>query len=180
MDITKECPRCKQVKNISEYNKGNGKYGRRSICRECEHTIQNSPEKVARRRELELERRKNPEYVKRINERDKKRRLLNPKHWLWVAAKNRAKKKNIEFNISEDDFELPSVCPLLNIPMWKNPEESCPNSYSLDRINPNKGYVKNNVWVISKRANVIKSNATIEELELLVINLRKKIEEKNN
>lgn len=37
--ITKECPRCKQVKSINEYNKGNGKYGRRSICRECEHTI---------------------------------------------------------------------------------------------------------------------------------------------
>lgn len=103
--------------------------------------------------------------------------MSNPKHWIWVAAKNRAKRKNIEFDISEDDFELPSICPLLNIPMWKNPDKACPNSYSLDRIDPKKGYIKGNVWVVSKRANAIKSDATLEELELLVSNLRKKVNE---
>lgn len=172
---SKVCTRCKQLKSLDEFNKGNGKYKRRSICRECEHEIQNTPERVARRRELELLRRKNPDYVKKTNERDKRKRLSNPKHWLWVAAKYRAKKKNLEFTISESDIDLPEKCPLLNIPMWKNPEEACANSYSIDRINPNKGYTKDNIWVISKRANALKSDATLEELELLVTNLRKKL-----
>lgn len=169
---TKVCPRCLRELPLSEYNKGNGKYGHRSICRDCEHEIQNTPERRARRRELELKRREDRNYVLRTNERDKKRRLLNPKHWLWVAAKNRAKKKGIEFNITEDDFVIPELCPLLEIPMHKNPEKACNSSYSLDRIDSSKGYIPGNVWVISNRANKIKSDATLEELELLVKNLK--------
>ena len=46
------------------------------------------------------------------------------------------------------------------------------DSPSLDRINPNLGYIKGNVWVISYRANMIKNNATLEELELLTRNLK--------
>ena len=34
------------------------------------------------------------------------------------------------------------------------------------------GYTKGNVWIVSRRANMIKSDATLEELELLVNNLR--------
>lgn len=177
-DTTKECPKCHQIKLLSEYNKGNGMYGRRSICRECEQAIQNTPERRKRRRELELRRRLDPAHIKHRNEMDRKRRLQNPKHWLWASAKFRAKKKNLEFTITEDDFELPSICPLLEIPIWKNPEGACPNSYSLDRIDSSKGYTKDNVWVVSKRANAIKSDATLEELELLVKNLRNKIQNK--
>ena len=59
--------------------------------------------------------------------------------------------------------------------MYKNPEQACPNSYSLDRIDSSKGYIPGNVWVISRRANAIKSDATLEELELLVKNLKEKI-----
>ena len=40
-----------------------------------------------------------------------------------------------------------------------------PNSPSFDRIDPTKGYVKGNVIIVSNKANVIKSNATVEELE---------------
>ena len=49
------------------------------------------------------------------------------------------------------------------------------NSYSLDRIDSNKGYIKGNVWIISNRANTIKNNASLEELELLMSNLKKKL-----
>lgn len=44
-------------------------------------------------------------------------------------------------------------------------------------IDSSKGYIKGNVWVVSKRANTIKNNATLEELELLVANLRNKIKD---
>jgi hypothetical protein len=35
--------------------------------------------------------------------------------------------------------------------------------YSLDRIDPTKGYTKDNVWVISQIANAMKWDSTAEE-----------------
>lgn len=49
------------------------------------------------------------------------------------------------------------------------------SSPSLDHIEPEKGYVRGNVWVISYRANMIKNNATIDELQLLATNLAGKL-----
>lgn len=170
---TKICSKCGKDLPLEAFYRGNSLYGRRSFCRECEKIIQTNPKRVKRRREQEKERRKNPAYVLHRNFMDKQRRLSNPKHWLWVSAKNRAKKRGLEFSITEEDFELPEKCPLLEIPMYKNPEEACPNSYSLDRIDSTKGYIPGNVWVISRRANTLKNDASLEELELLTKNLRK-------
>ena len=46
------------------------------------------------------------------------------------------------------------------------------DSPTIDKLIPSLGYTKGNVWVISRRANMIKSDATLEELELLVGNLK--------
>lgn len=170
--ITKVCPRCGRDLPITAYNKGNGKYGHRSICRNCEHLIQNSPEAVARRRQQELARRQDPEYVKRCNRRDSERRHRTIKHQMWKSAKIRALKKGYDFDITEDDIILPEKCPLLGIPMKMNYGKAQADSYSLDRIDSSKGYVKGNVWVISRKANVMKNDATLSELELLVHNLK--------
>ena len=40
-------------------------------------------------------------------------------------------------------------------------------SPSLDRIIPEKGYVKGNIIVVSLKANTMKNNATIEEIKNL-------------
>lgn len=42
-----------------------------------------------------------------------------------------------------------------------------PASASLDRLDSSRGYTPDNVWVISWRANQIKSNATLSELRTL-------------
>lgn len=90
----------------------------------------------------------------------------------------RAKKAGIEFDISENDITIPAICPLLGIPIVVGGPLSQRNqSPSIDRIRPELGYVKGNVWVISFRANAMKLDATIEEIEMLAKNLRKKLEE---
>jgi hypothetical protein len=91
-------------------------------------------------------------------------------------SRSRAKRKGFEHNIDINDIIIPDVCPLLNIPLFQGTDNVCPNSPTLDRIDSNKGYVKGNVWVISYKANTIKSNATVEELEQIARGLRTKIE----
>ena len=83
---------------------------------------------------------------------------------LWSRAKFRAKQKGREFNITKEDIVIPDICPLLGTPM---------ESPSLDRIDSSKGYIKDNVWVISNRANTLKNDATLTELKTLVENLEK-------
>ena len=83
---------------------------------------------------------------------------------LWNAAKSRAARKGREFNIELSDIVIPAVCPVLGTSMV---------GPSLDRIDSNKGYVKGNVRVISKRANTLKNNATIKELESVLEDLKR-------
>jgi hypothetical protein len=92
---------------------------------------------------------------------------------LYHAARRRARAKDIPFNINAKDIDIPITCPLLGVVLKKNKSASNyagPASPSLDRIIPSLGYVKGNIRVISFRANVIKQDATLEELELLVKN----------
>ena len=92
---------------------------------------------------------------------------------MWSRAKYRAAQKGREFIITKEDIVIPERCPLLGIPLvchrGKGSQQG--NSPSLDRIDPTKGYIKGNVWVISNRANTLKNDATLQELKTLVENL---------
>ena len=98
--------------------------------------------------------------------------LKGRKYSMWQAAKLRAKKKNLEFSICVEDIEIPQKCPLLELDLSYEDFGVRYNSPSLDRKDPKKGYSKDNIWVISSRANILKSNAPLHELELLVKNLK--------
>ena len=91
-----------------------------------------------------------------------------------AKARTRAKDKNIPFNIDLPYIRsiVPSHCPVFNIPLeWSRRRGVGPvalsNSPSLDRIDPERGYVKGNVWIISFKANRIKNDASHEELKLV-------------
>lgn len=103
----------------------------------------------------------------------------HPEQILLSRARSRAKKKKIECSIVEGDIIIPNVCPLLGIPLHKVGlnGKALDTSPSLDRIDSTKGYVKGNVWVISWRANSLKNDATLDELEKLVSALRQKLKE---
>lgn len=82
-------------------------------------------------------------------------------------VKNRAKKRNLEFNLDERDIFIPETCPVFGTPLIFNHEN---NDYwpAVDRLDNSRGYVKGNVNVMSYRANRIKSDASLEELRALV------------
>jgi len=100
-----------------------------------------------------------------------------PEYAMWERSKSRARKKGFEHTITYADITIPDVCPLLGIPLIKSTGKGAnENSPSLDRIDSTKGYTPDNIWVISSKANTIKSNATVEELEQIARGLRAKIE----
>lgn len=91
----------------------------------------------------------------------------NVDQYLVSVARQRAKKKNIVFNISRNDVTIPKYCPILGIKLETNRVGiggGLDNSFSLDRLNPNDGYIPGNVQVISRLANNMKSTATPEQL----------------
>lgn len=81
-------------------------------------------------------------------------------YYLWKYAKARAIKKNLEFSIEKEDIILPDICPIMKIHFDRN---TIRYGYSIDRKDPNKGYTKDNIWVISQIANAMKWNSTREE-----------------
>lgn len=90
-------------------------------------------------------------------------------------ARKRAKDSGIEFNLTKDDITIPELCPILKIPLFMGKGKRCENSPSIDRIDNSKGYTKGNVRIISARANAFKNNLTIEEVERILLYMKKEL-----
>lgn len=103
----------------------------------------------------------------RASNRDTKN---SPEYKMWTSAKCRAKKAHLPFDISVSDIKIPEFCPLLDVLLQRSKGKSNWNSPTLDRKIPALGYVKGNVWVVSRRANAIKNDATIEDFEKVLQN----------
>lgn len=126
--------------------------------------------KIYYKNNCEKIRKQEKEYRQRNAEIIKQRKKLycknNVEKLLIKQAKSRAKRKNLPFDICDKDIIIPTICPILCIPIESGIGKGVvqPNSPSLDRIIPEKGYVKGNIIVISNRANTLKNNATVEEM----------------
>ena len=92
---------------------------------------------------------------------------------LFYGAKGRAKKEGCAFNLDPEDIRIPEVCPILGIKLVRGNGRVVEASPSVDRIVPSLGYVKGNIQIISFKANTIKSNATLDEIEKVAAFLRK-------
>jgi hypothetical protein len=116
-----------------------------------------------------------PAIYKRLKERERERRTERPAHMMWLASRSRAKAKGIPFSITPSDLEpMPEVCPVLGIPLEYGARGiNNPNAASVDRADNSKGYVPGNVVVVSFRANGLKKDATLLELEAILTFYRK-------
>lgn len=74
----------------------------------------------------------------------------------------KAKKLELEFDMTAADLQVPAVCPFTLLPFDFGPKDGKPTarSPSVDRIKPDRGYVRGNVRVISFQANCAKSDIT--------------------
>lgn len=125
------------------------------------------------------------EWLKLYNEKNKTKLQTYQHEWylqksnaepikyMLKAAQRRARKGGYSCTITEEDIHIPTHCPSCKCELVKATGKAQPNSPSLDKIVPSLGYVPGNVIVICWRENIIKHNATLEELEVLVKYLRK-------
>ena len=143
----KKCNSCLQFKEISCFHKHKKhKDGLNPMCKTC-------------RKEKYIE----------AKSRGWKKNKQNCRTKMLANARNRAKEKKIPFNLTIEDIIIPNVCPILGIKISEINNQAKDDSPTLDRINPNPkiGYVRGNVQVISHRANLLKNNATLEELDTI-------------
>lgn len=157
--VVKICNSCKISQDINNFYK-NGKYYQ-GHCKKCAHKQSNQWKSENK----EKVRKSNQAYDNKI---DNRKRLL-------IGAQKRAKDLQIPFNLEISDIIIPEFCPVLGLKLERNKgRKPGDNSPSLDRITPELGYIKDNVCVISWRANALKKNGTIEEFEKIINYIKSK------
>lgn len=146
--------------------------------------------KLGRPLKYENEQERKAEYAKRARERYKKLKDGNirpyehldnievhrgtPWYRSYYNAKGRASRNGWEFDLDiEFVFKLWTDaihCPIfgkeyiIGDSLWTK---------SIDRFDSSRGYTKDNVWIISQKANAMKSNYTVEDFNILTEGLNK-------
>ncbi len=162
LNNSKKCNFCLEIKPLDDFYRSRD--GHTPNCKKC--TLERYPHKT---QEWTREERNKRNLQSNIRRRD------NPEKFLYNAAKSRAVKKNIEFNITIEDIHIPEFCPVLGIKLEFACERVSHYSPTLDRIDNSKGYTKGNVMVISWKANSIKNIGTAEEHEKIAKYMRDNI-----
>jgi hypothetical protein len=109
-----------------------------------------------------------------VNQKRYAHKYNNQAFWLYKAAKARAVRKGLDFDISVEDITVPEFCPVFGVKLLASEQRAGDFSPSLDRMDNTKGYVKGNIVVISNKANRLKGDASVQDLERLVDWLKKK------
>ena len=155
----KRCYRCHQDKATSEYYKcAQRKDGYSNECKQCSSE---------RTQETYTEEKRADTYA-----RAQQWKQSNPKglwvHWAVHRAKRRAKVKDLPFDLTSKDLMplVPDACPVFGTPFMftGNASGGIDTSPSIDRIDPKKGYVLENIAIISVKANSIKNAYSAAEL----------------
>lgn len=108
---------------------------------------------------------KNPDQRKLWTSYTNKWREENPLRSRVTVFRTKSKKLDLPFDLDEEFFIVPETCPVLGVPLDGRTRETC---WSVDRLIPEKGYTKENCRIISMKANRLKNNASIEDLEKII------------
>ena len=161
------CHKCKTYKKEDCFTPNNNKNKirkfRRYVCNECLKSI-----RVEKNRNLDTE--------------NKLKKCLR---FRVLGAKDRATKHNIPFNLElKDVLELwrkqEGKCALSDVPMtFELNKGRVPTNVSIDKINKDLGYLKDNVQLVCMACNQIKSDLTEEEMYNFCKKIVNKYENKN-
>lgn len=178
--MIKKCAKCGEEKSFEEFNKAKGrKDGLNPYCKACCREYRNvNREKILAQKKahyyenVEILREKNRQKYQKNKGRYRQSQVdyySDPNNWLkrmLMKSKERAREVGLEHNLTIEDLpNPPKTCPYLNIELtYCLGKGQLPSNASLDRIDSEKGYVKGNVQIISRKANTMKNNASNKEL----------------
>lgn len=91
----------------------------------------------------------------------------DPGKYILTRTRSNSKPRGIECTIQLEDIFIPEYCPILKVKLDKVRSGSL-FAPSLDRKDNSKGYIPGNVAVISRRANSLKRELTLEEAKAIV------------
>lgn len=141
----KKCTKCGDIKDVKMFSvKGKAVDGLRCQCKTCDADY----------------RIKTKIHIKDWAKQFRKARL---DYSIFSSAKARALKKGLEFSLVLKDIVIPDVCPIFGIKLIKGDNKREDGSPSIDRIDNSKGYSKDNIIIISWRANKLKGESSHEE-----------------
>lgn len=139
------CRNCQQEKDETEFPVRNDRSGRlRPYCKVCANDIGRS--------------------------RYKAHRANSPFRHRCTRAKSRAARLGVPFDLTPEFLESiwTGVCPVLGVKLDLISDRSEECAVELDRFDPDLGYTQGNVHWLSRKANRIKNNTTVEILESLL------------
>lgn len=190
--IEKKCAKCGLIKPAEGYYPNRKKNALRSRCKVCcaeDRRAAASSHKEYMHKYYKIHKDEYVEYHKEYHQENKEkinsyvrayhrnRKIVNTEQEIFSRTKSRAKKYNLPFDMTVEDIVIPEKCPVLGIDIIRGPNDGKkgprPNSPSIDRIIPEKGYMRDNIRIISNRANTLKSNASITEINLVLEDLLK-------
>ena len=150
METHKECSKCNKIKSFDDFYKTQ----RGSRCKECLLEVT---------RNYKRKKRLDPEQRKKEGILQKERRVR-----LWQNTLiNDSKHRGVENTLSVDDinkmFEIQNgLCFWFKIPLIPSNYSKHPQQPSLDRLDRNKGYTKDNVVLTCYSANIGRNENNLE------------------
>lgn len=163
MDKQKICKICGETKSSDEFYQSQ----RGKTCKICTLNIT---------RNYKREKRKNSEFRKSEGEKQKERRLRLWQNTLIHDSKHR----NCEHTLTVQDIneiydKQKGLCYWFNIPLIPSEKSKHPQQPSLDRLDRNKGYTKENVVLCCYSANIGRNENDLETWKNFLEVLKKNI-----
>ncbi len=148
--MDKQCSKCGVIKNINDFYKSQ----RGTKCREC--TLQIG-------REYKKNKRMVPEFRKNESKKQKERRVRLWQNTLLNDSNKRNVIREIDVDFINELYEKQNgVCYWFKIPLTPSTGKKHPQQPSLDRLDRNKGYTKDNVVLTCYAANIGRNENDVE------------------
>ena len=156
------CRICGVPKPLSDFHKDAAKkFGRRYECKQCTGDARRSP----------AGREKQAAHKRKVQRKDCRKSMLQ-------SARHRAKRDGLPCTIGLSDIVLTECCPIFGVRLAVSDGHPAPTSPSLDKLVPELGYVPDNVWIISHRANKMKNDGTPGEHRQIADSVERAIAER--
>lgn len=195
---TKRCTKCGETKEMSAFykckaNPDGFKYNcidccniTRRIHRENNHTKFREYEKARFEKDKDkIYAQRKTNYWNNIEEKRAKRRQYISRgdydkqfhaKLLHYNIKKRCKKDGVVFDIKPTDIVIPEYCPALGFKLVRGRGF---DAASVDRIIPELGYIKSNIVVVSRLANMMKNAGTVEQMMSVALFYKNLMESRN-